>query len=60
VSKGDTLWTLAREHRVEVGALAKANRLKLDSPLREGQQLVIPASLPRTSQVEPDDNPDRI
>ena len=54
------MWTLAREHRVEVGALAKANRLKLDSPLREGQQLVIPATLPRTSQVEPDDNPDRI
>lgn len=60
VSKGDTLWTLAREHRVEVGALAKANRLKLDSPLREGQQLVIPSTAPRTSQVLPDESPDRI
>jgi membrane-bound lytic murein transglycosylase D len=60
VSKGDTLWTLAREHRVEVAALAKANRLKLDSRLREGQQLVIPASLPRTSQVLRNENRNRI
>jgi membrane-bound lytic murein transglycosylase D len=61
VSKGDTLWTLAREHRVEVAALAKANRLKLDSRLREGQQLVIPSTLPRTSQVVVTvESPDRI
>jgi LysM repeat protein len=60
VAKGDTLWTLAREHRVAVAALAKANRLKLDSRLREGQQLVIPASLPRTSQVLPSESRNRI
>lgn len=51
VGKGDSLWTVARRHSVEVAELAKANRIKPDTPLREGQRLTIPAGAPRTSQV---------
>jgi membrane-bound lytic murein transglycosylase D len=51
VGKGDSLWAVARKHSVEVADLAKANRIKPDTPLREGQRLTIPSSAPRTSQV---------
>lgn len=51
VGKGDSLWAVARKHSVEVAELAKANRIKPDSPLREGQRLTIPSGAPRTSQV---------
>lgn len=51
VGKGDSLWTVAKKHSVEVAELAKANRIKPDAPLREGQRLTIPAGAPRTSQV---------
>jgi membrane-bound lytic murein transglycosylase D len=51
VGKGDSLWTVARLHSVEVADLAKANRIRPDTPLREGQRLTIPAGAPRTSQV---------
>ena len=51
VGKGDSLWAVARLHSVEVADLAKANRIRPDTPLREGQRLTIPAGAPRTSQV---------
>jgi membrane-bound lytic murein transglycosylase D len=51
VGKGDSLWAVARRHSVEVAELAKANRIKPDTPLREGQRLTIPTGAPRTSQV---------
>ena len=51
VGKGDSLWTVAKMHRVEVAELAKANRIKPDSPLHAGQRLTIPAGALRTSQV---------
>lgn len=51
VGKGDSLWAVARKHSVEVAELAKANRIKPDTPLREGQRLTIPSGAPRTSLV---------
>jgi membrane-bound lytic murein transglycosylase D len=51
VGKGDSLWAVARRHSVAVAELAKANRIKPDTPLREGQRLTIPTGAPRTTQV---------
>jgi len=51
VGKGDSLWAVAKQHSVKVAELAKANGIKPDTPLREGQRLTIPAGAPRTSQL---------
>ena len=51
VGKGDSLWAVARKHSVEVAQIAKVNRIKPDSVLREGQRLTIPTGAPRTSQL---------
>jgi len=40
VRRGDTLWTIARKHRVSVRALVAANNLGR-SPLQRGQRLII-------------------
>lgn len=54
VRPGETLWIVARRHAVEVEALARANRLRVDQRLRVGQQLVIPTStMARDSQEPP-------
>lgn len=42
VRPGETLWTVARRHGVEVEVLARANRLRVSQRLRVGQQLMIP------------------
>ncbi len=51
VGKGDSLWAVAKKHSVKVAELARANGIKPDTPLREGQRLTIPAGAPRTSQL---------
>jgi len=51
VGKGDSLWAVAKKHSVKVAELARANGIKPDTPLREGQTLTIPAGAPRTSQL---------
>jgi membrane-bound lytic murein transglycosylase D len=51
VGKGDSLWAVARKHSVEVADLARANGIRPDSPLREGQLLTVPTGAPRTSKV---------
>src|SRR6185369_11260360 len=40
VRRGDTLWTIARKHRVSVRALVAANNLRR-SPLQQGQRIMI-------------------
>lgn len=42
VSKGDTLYGLARRHNVTVDALMRANNLTPDYKIRAGQSLIIP------------------
>jgi LysM repeat protein len=42
VSSGDTLWNIAKRHRVSVATLRKANRL--GSQLRPGQMIKIPVA----------------
>jgi membrane-bound lytic murein transglycosylase D len=51
VGKGDSLWAVAKKHSVKVAELAKANGIRPDTPLRQGQRLTIPANAPRTSQL---------
>lgn len=42
IQQGDTLYSLAKKHHTSVGDLRKANNLTEKSPLRLGQQIVIP------------------
>jgi murein DD-endopeptidase MepM/ murein hydrolase activator NlpD len=53
VRPGDTLWSVARRHGVEVEALARANRLAPGARLRVGQQLVIPTAVMASDSQEP-------
>jgi LysM repeat protein len=46
VKKGDSLWKIAKENRITVAELAKANNMDRNSMLRIGQTLQIPASAP--------------
>ena len=43
VVSGDTLWAIARRHRVGVDVLAAANGRSLDDPLKPGDTLKVPA-----------------
>ncbi|MDD5557656.1 MAG: LysM domain-containing protein [bacterium] len=42
VRKGESLWMIARQHRVSLARLIEANRIEDPSKIREGQILVIP------------------
>ena len=41
VRSGDSLWTIARKHRVTVKQVSNWNKLDADAPIRPGQKLVI-------------------
>jgi len=41
VRSGDSLWTIARKHRVTVKQVSNWNKLDADKPIRPGQKLVI-------------------
>ena len=54
VRPGDSLYGIARRHRVTIGALLTANRLTLTSVIHPGQRLTIPgAATPTTSPQTP-------
>jgi murein DD-endopeptidase MepM/ murein hydrolase activator NlpD len=53
VRPGQSLWTIAREHGVPIGALTRANRLTATSKLRAGQRLSIPLTEVREGSQEP-------
>lgn len=53
VKTGDTLWSIARHHRIDVETLARANALHSSSIISSGQMLRIPASPERASQIKP-------
>jgi LysM repeat protein len=48
VAKGDSLWTIAKKHGLNVNELAVANNLKASTPVKIGQKLIIP-----TKAVQP-------
>lgn len=55
VSSGDSLWSIARSHNVQVSSLAKWNGIAPKDILRPGQKLVIwvpPSALARTSPIQ--------
>jgi membrane-bound lytic murein transglycosylase D len=49
VQPGDSLWSIAREHRIAVATLVKANHIGPKEVLRVGQRLVIPGTTPVTA-----------
>ncbi|HZP59620.1 MAG TPA: LysM peptidoglycan-binding domain-containing protein [Opitutaceae bacterium] len=54
VAKGDSFSKIAAKYHLSSAELAKANNLKLSSPLRIGQKLIIPgkaAAAPRSEQA---------
>jgi len=53
VQPGESLWTVARRHAVEVEALARVNRIRAGQRLRIGQQLAIPPAMAADSQEPP-------
>ncbi len=54
VRPGQTIWSVAREHGVSVGALIRVNRLGPNAKLRVGQRLRLPLSeVPEGSQEPP-------
>lgn len=50
VSRGDTLWSLARRYQVSVGQLVEINQLSDPNVLSDGQNLIVPTG---TDQVQP-------
>jgi murein DD-endopeptidase MepM/ murein hydrolase activator NlpD len=53
VRGGDTLWSIARRHGVEVQALVQANHLGERRRLRVGERLVIPVNIVPPDRQEP-------
>jgi murein DD-endopeptidase MepM/ murein hydrolase activator NlpD len=54
VRPGQTVWSIAREHGVSVGALIRVNRLGPNAKLKVGQRLALPLSeVPEGSQEPP-------
>ena len=52
VVKGDSLWTIARKHKLTVSELAAANNLKAGATVRVDQRLLIP-SKPSSVAADP-------
>lgn len=42
VTRGDSLWSIAKKHRLTVGELARANGLQTGATLQPGKKLMIP------------------
>jgi LysM repeat protein len=59
VVSGDNLWKIAKKHGITTKEIAAANNLRPDTPLREGQKLLIPGkAIPSsTASAVPASNP---
>lgn len=53
VQSGDTLWDLARKHKISVHKLAKWNSMAPRDPLVAGQKIVIWSRVKKTATVDP-------
>jgi murein DD-endopeptidase MepM/ murein hydrolase activator NlpD len=53
VRSGETLWSIARRHGVEIETLARANQLSGRHRLRVGERLVIPVNIVPPDRQEP-------
>ena len=52
VQTGDTLWQIAREHKVSVQDIATWSRLDINAPLRPGQLLNVKANSGSSTSVK--------
>lgn len=52
VQAGDTLSTIAKKNHLTPAALAAANNLRLTSPLRLGQSLIVPTKVSAATRME--------
>jgi LysM repeat protein len=52
VSRGDSLWSIAKRNHLKASELAAANGLRAGAMLHEGQKLVIPAKAPAVAREE--------
>jgi len=46
VTRGDSLWSVAKKHRLSVAELAKANGIPTNATLQPGKKLIIPGKAP--------------
>lgn len=46
ITRGDSLWSVAKKHRLTVAELAKANSLPTNATLQPGKKLIIPGKAP--------------
>ena len=53
VQSGDTLWDLARKHKISVHKLAKWNSMAPRDPLVEGQKIVIWSKVGKSAAIDP-------
>ena len=52
VTKGDSLWNLAKKYSIKVSDLTAANNLKAGSVLQPGQRLIIPSKSGATTAAD--------
>jgi murein DD-endopeptidase MepM/ murein hydrolase activator NlpD len=52
VSKGQTLWQIARQYQVDVNAIAATNSLKVGDVLKVGQVVQVPATRSEATRTE--------
>jgi len=60
VRRGDTLWSIARDHGIEPRALASCNSLSSKDTLMAGQKITIPASTMTLASNSPEINVQRV
>jgi LysM repeat protein len=49
VTRGDSLWSIAKKHHISVADLTAANHIKASAPVHIGQKLIVPDRTPATS-----------
>ena len=53
VEKGDTLYSIARKHNIDVDSLLQRNELEKNSIIRPGQNIRIPVLIDNTREIAP-------
>ncbi len=53
VVKGDTVASIAEAHVADVQMILAANQLRMDEPLEEGREIIVPGGVMRTTEFMP-------